>query len=124
MNDVAAQDRGLDFGDTKALPLPDVTHARYDVVASDRAQFFLDNFGSAVCLINMFGDDGGFGDNDARAGVLKLGIDADVFSFAVALAVDLGLDGDTAIRNEHAGHLLLLRPTNWRLQSKARKQLN
>ena len=65
MNDVAAQDGGLDFGDTDALPLPDVTHARYDMVAPDSTQFLLDDFGSAVGLIGMFGDDGRFGDYNA-----------------------------------------------------------
>lgn len=121
MNDVAAQDSWLDAGDTKALPLPDIAHARYNVVASDRAQFLLYDFGSTIGLIDMFCDNGCFGDNDAWAGVLKFGIDADVFSLAVAFTVNPGLNGDTAVRNEHAGHLFLLRPTNWRLQSKATK---
>lgn len=123
MNDVAAQDSGLDVRDTKALPLPDIAHARDDVVASDRAHFLPDDFGSSIGLIDMFGDNGRFGHDDARAGVLKFGINTDVFSLAVAFTVDLGLNGDTAVRNEHAGHFLLLCPTNWRLQNKATKMV-
>ena len=64
--------------------------------------------GASVGEVRVLGDDGGFGNHNTRAGVLKLGVDADVFSLAEAFPVDLSADGHLAVRDEHAGNLLLI----------------
>lgn len=88
-DDVAAQHGRLDFGHPDSLSLPGVTHARDDVVPSHRRQLLPENFSASVGLIGVFGDDGGLGHHNTGAGVLKLGIDADVFALAEAAAVNL-----------------------------------
>lgn len=64
--------------------------------------------GASLCHIKVFGDDGGFGHHNARAGVLKLGGDVDILALAVALPVNAGADGHLTVRDKHTGHLLLL----------------
>lgn len=115
MDDVAAQDSGLQLGHAKNSTLPYVAHAGDDVVAPDRSEFLVEHFGAAVRQIYVLGNDGSFRNDDPRAGVFKLGIDANVFPFAVTLPVDAGGHGNTAVGNEHAGDFLLLRTCNWSL---------
>lgn len=73
------------------------------------------HLGVPLCHVQVFGDDGGLGYNDTRAGVLKLGIDADVFSLAEALPVDASADGHLAVGDEHTGDLLLFGGCGWSL---------
>lgn len=66
----------------------------------------------------MCDNNGSFGDDDARAGILKFAINADVLSFTVALTANLCCDRHPAIRNEHAGQLFLFHPSGRRLERK------
>lgn len=85
------------------------------MVPTHRGQLLAEDFGAAVGLVRVFGNDGGLGHDDPRAGVLELCVDTDVFTLAVATAVDFGVERDLAIGNEHAGDLLLLHATCGRL---------
>lgn len=116
VDNVTAQDGGLQLGHTEHSPLPHVTHARYDVVAPDRNEFLLKHFGAAVCQVNVLGYDGGFRNDDPRAGVLELSVNADVFSFAVTLPAYVSGHGNAAVGNKHAGDFLLIRSCNWSLR--------
>lgn len=119
-DDVAAQHGWFDFGHPDGFSLPGVTHARNDVVPSHGRQLLPEHLSAPVGLIDVFGDDGGLGHDDAGAGVLKLGVDADVFALAEAAAVDLCVERHLAIGDEHAGDLLLLHSTCWRLRERRR----
>lgn len=115
-DDVAAQHGGLDLGHPDGLALPGVTHTGDDVVAPHRGELLAEELGAPVGLVGVLGDDGSLGHHDARAGVLKLGVDADVFALAEAAAVDLGVERHLAVGDEHAGDLLLLHSSCWRLR--------
>lgn len=107
-DDVTAQHGGLDLGHTDALALPGVAHARDDVVAADGGELLAEDLGAAIGLVDLFGHDGGLWHHDAGAGVLKLGVDADLLALAVATPVNLGVQRHLAVWDEHAGDLLLL----------------
>lgn len=116
MDDVAAKHSGFQFGHTDALALPHITHARDYVITPDSGDLLTEHLFSSIGEIGVCAYDGSFGYNNARAGVLKSGIHAYKLSLTEALAVDLGLDGHTAVRNEHAGQILLLCTSSWRLR--------
>lgn len=116
VDNVTAQDGGLQLGHTEDSPLPHVTHARYDVVAPDRYEFLLKYFGAPVCQVNVLGYDGSFGNDDPRAGVLELSVDANVFSFAVTFSAYASGHRDAAVGNKHAGDFLLFGSCNWSLR--------
>lgn len=120
MDDVAAQDSGLQFGHAKNPSLPHVTHAGDDVVAPDRSEFLAKHFGAAVRQIYVLGHDGSFWNDDPRAGVFKLSIDANVFPLAVTLPVNAGGHGNASVGNKHAGDFLLFCTCNWSLKTMER----
>lgn len=90
-DDVAAQHRRLNLWHPDGLSLPGVTHAGDDVVAAHRGQLLTENLGAAIGLVGVFGNDGGLWHHDAGAGVLKLGVDADVFALTKATPVYFGI---------------------------------
>lgn len=114
-NDVATQNGWLDLWDSDGLSLPGIAHAGDDVVTTHRGQLLAENLGAAIGLVHVFGYDGGFGHHDARACVLELGIDVDVFSLTEAAAIDFSIERHLAIGDEHAGDFLLLHTTCGRL---------
>lgn len=63
----------------------------------------------------MLGHDGSFRNDDPRAGVLELSIDANVLSLAVTLPVNPGGQGNAAVGNKHASDFLLFCTCNWKL---------
>lgn len=73
------------------------------------------HLGVSLCDVQVFGDDGGLRHYDTGAGVLKLGVDADVFSLTEALPVDPSADGHLAVWDEHTGDLLLFGGCSWSL---------
>ncbi len=116
VDNVTAQDSWLQLWHTKHSPLPHVTHARDDVVSPDRSELLVKLFGAAVCQVNVLGNDGGFRNDDPRAGVLELSINAYVFSFTVTLPAYVSGHGNTAVGNKHAGDSLLFCSGNWDLR--------
>lgn len=67
-----------------------------------------EDFGAVIGLVGVLGNDCRFWYHDARAGVLKFGINADLFALAEATPVNLGVQRNLAVGDEHAGDLLLL----------------
>lgn len=145
LDDVTAVQRGLEFRDPDAPPLPHVTHAGDDGVPSNRGQllapllsgktadvraqfnhdgstlrFRRTDLGAAVGGVGVFADDGGLRDNNARAGVLKASMNLDVLALTVPRPVNLSPDGHLSVRYEHAGNLLLREGSSRALQQKQR----
>ncbi len=116
VDNVTAQDSWLQLWHTKHSPLPHVTHARDDVVSPDRSELLVKLFGAAVCPVNVLGNDGSFRNDDPRAGVLELSINAYVFSFTITLPAYASGHGNTAVGNKHAGDSLLFCSCNWGLR--------
>lgn len=115
-DDVAAKYGWFDLWNPYGLSLPGITHARDDVVSTHWRQLLAEDLGPAVGLVDVFGNDGGFGHHNAGAGVLKFCIDTNVFTFTEATAVDFSVQWHLTIRNEHAGDFLLLHATCGRLR--------
>lgn len=51
------------------------------MVTPDGGQLLLEDFGAAVGLVGVLGNDGCFGHHDARAGVFKVCVDRDLLSW-------------------------------------------
>ena len=58
------------------------------MVPPDRRELLLQDFDATPSLVAVLGHDGGLGDHDSRAAVLKLGVEADLLALAETFPVN------------------------------------